>query len=125
MSGSFVLRSGVGTQMLMVSSSRRSAEVGRRAKLAGLPSAATSAVDTSGMYEWPALIASIFRVSRSMPMAWKPAARELDRERQSDVAEADDADARLPRVDTFEKRGVCLGHFRKYCRATRETSVRR
>ena len=31
-----------------------------------------------------------------MPVVAKPAARELDRERQADVAEADDADAGGP-----------------------------
>ena len=49
MSGSFVLRSGVGTQMLMVSSSLTMAKSVVASSLPALVSAMTSAVATSGM----------------------------------------------------------------------------
>jgi hypothetical protein len=69
MSGSFVFRSGVGTQMLMVSSSLTMEKSLVASSLPAARRAWTSAVWTSGIYERPSAIASILRVSRSMPVA--------------------------------------------------------
>jgi hypothetical protein len=68
MSGSFVLRSGVGTQMLTVSRSATTSKlvVAERAPLR--VSVATSLPETSGMYDSPRAMASTFRTSRSMPV---------------------------------------------------------
>ena len=55
------------------------------------------------MYERPSVMASTFRASRSMPVAWNPALAELDGERQSDVAEADDAGSGAAGLDFLEK----------------------
>ena len=68
MSGSFVLRSGVGTQMFIVSRSRITEKSVVASKPPACAQRATSAVGTSGMYEWPALTSSTLRWSRSMPM---------------------------------------------------------
>ena len=73
MSGSFVLRSGVGTQMLIVSSSVTTAKSVVASSLPASVSVLTSAVVTSGMYERPSLMVLIFRTSRSIPVAWNPA----------------------------------------------------
>ena len=94
MSGSLVLRSGVGTQMLTVSSVATTEKSVVALELALLrPASATSCVGTSGMYDSPRVMASTFRWSRSMPTAVRPPSAELDGQRQSDVAEADDSDA--------------------------------
>ena len=45
-----------------------------------------------------------------MPVTRKPGARELDRERQADVAEADHAAARLPAPDLVDH--SCIAHLR-------------
>ena len=93
MSGSLVLRSGVGTQMLIVSSSATTPKsVVARSVPAGDAGARRPRSGRPGCTTCPALIASIFRASRSMPVVVEAGAREFDRERQADVAEADDAD---------------------------------
>ena len=73
MSGSFVLRNGVGTQMLIVSSSFTIEKSVVASSLPAFRKATTSAVATSGMYERPCSMASIFRASRSMPVVSNPA----------------------------------------------------
>jgi hypothetical protein len=54
------------------------------------------------MYDSPREMAAIFRSSTSMPGAGQAVSREFDRQRESDVAEADDADARLAVLNAFE-----------------------
>ena len=89
MSGSFVLRSGVGTQMFTVSNwlTTEKSVVARRRP--ALRSAATLAPGTSGMYERPASIALVLRESEIDADRVEPALGELHRKRKTDVAEAD------------------------------------
>src|SRR5579862_1096510 len=72
MSGSLVLRSGVGTQMLIVSRSATTSNLVVADRRPALTSAATSAEGTSGMYDSPREMAAIFRASRSMPVTLNP-----------------------------------------------------
>ena len=102
MSGSFVLRSGVGTQMLTVSSPATTLKSVVAVSRPSLSSARTSADGTSGMYDSPHAMAAIFRLSRSIPVHVRPLRAKFDRQRKSDVAETDDADACPPVLNSFE-----------------------
>ena len=73
MSGSFVLRSGVGTQMLMVSRSFTTAKSVVASSVPQSLRVLTSADGTSGMYDRRSSMACTFRTSTSMPVVWNPA----------------------------------------------------
>src|SRR4051794_35332535 len=102
MSGSLVLRSGVGTQMLIVSSSRTMAKSVVASSRPFDRSAWTSAVATSGIGS---------AVVDRLHLAWievdprRVEARlaQFDGQRQADVAEADDAGTRTTRANLFPK----------------------
>jgi hypothetical protein len=68
-----VFRSGVGTQMLIVSSSAMTENSLVARKRPASTCSRISASFVSTMYERPAAIASTFRSSRSMPVTRKPA----------------------------------------------------
>ena len=103
MSGSFVLRSGVGTQMLMVSSSFTTAKSVVASSLPLSRSALTSAVETSGMYERPSSIACDLADVEVDAGRVEPRLGELDGERQSDVAQANDSGSGPAGLDFLEK----------------------
>jgi hypothetical protein len=69
MSGSFVLRSGVGTQMLIVSSAATTEKSVVASRRPASRNACRVAVGTSGMYERPSVSVSTFRASRLTPVA--------------------------------------------------------
>ena len=73
MSGSFVLRSGVGTQMFTVSAFARTEKSVVAERRPAARSAWMSAVATSAMYDVPSFKARVFRSSRSIPTAVNPA----------------------------------------------------
>ena len=92
-SGSLVLRSGVGTQMLTVSSLAITAVsvVARADRAVG--TRRHPPIGTSRMYDSPLLMAAdLSRVEVDADRV-EAGAGEFDRERQADVAEADDANA--------------------------------
>ena len=103
MSGSFVFRSGVGTQMLMVSS----AATAPKSVVARSRPAGDELRDLGGRHVGDVRRARVDRVD--LPRVEVDAdgveagARELDGERQTDVAEADDADAGAVRVNPIEQ----------------------
>jgi hypothetical protein len=69
-SGSFVLRNGVGTQMLTVSSSWSTSKSVLADSRPAACSSATVLVGTSSMYDAPLLIVRTFAASRSSPIVW-------------------------------------------------------
>ena len=73
MSGSLVLRSGVGTQMLMVSSSRDYGEIGGRVEAAGSHKLGDFAAGDVLHMRLAAIQAVDSDCCRSMPVTWKPA----------------------------------------------------
>ena len=106
MSGSFVLRSGVGTQMLIVSSSATHEKSVVARSWPSATSRATSSVATSGMYE-RALADRLDLAPVEVDAGRVEAgAGKLHRERQADVAEPDDADARGARRQLPAERAV-------------------
>ena len=108
MSGSFVLRSGVGTQMLIVSSSRTTAKSVVASSLPASRSALTSAVGDVGNVRAAFLDRLDLAGIEVDPGGVETRLPELDRERQTDVAEADDAGPGPAGLDLFEKRrGKC------------------
>src|ERR1700752_1859413 len=72
-SGSPVLRSGVGTQMLTASIYLRTEKSVVAVRCPDLTSLSTVSVCTSGIYDVPLLIESILRISVSIPVTWNPA----------------------------------------------------
>src|SRR4029453_4020185 len=93
-SGSLVLRSGVGTQMSIASTSP-SACMSGRAELAGVPGFAQIRIGDVGNVALAGIDLRGFVRVHVEAGDGIPGPGELDRERQADVAEADDADARL------------------------------
>src|SRR5436853_2018300 len=73
MSGSLVLRSGVGTQMFTVSSSSTAEKSLVARNLPASTRGFSVALDTSPTYESPALIRAVLLSLRSMPVTVKPA----------------------------------------------------
>jgi hypothetical protein len=73
MSGSFVFLSGVGTQMLIVSTSASAAKSAVARSMPFATSCATRSVGTSSMYDAPRLIESTFASFTSMLVTLKPA----------------------------------------------------
>ena len=106
MSGSFVLRSGVGTQMLTVSSSFSTAKSVVADNRSGARSAATSSLDTSGMCDCPLLITCTLRASTSMPVVTKPARASSTASGNPTYPEPNDAHPRLP-VSIFSSSRSC------------------
>ena len=91
MSGSLVLRSGVGTQMLIVSSSADDREVGRRVEPAGGAELLARRLRHVGDVRAPGDDrVDLARVEVDAGRV-EPVAGEFDGQRQPDVAEADDA----------------------------------
>ena len=72
-SGSRVFRSGVGTQMLMVSTSASAEKSVVAARTPASTAAFTSAAATSAMYDSPRRIAPVRSASMSKPTAGTPA----------------------------------------------------
>ncbi len=109
MSGSLVLRSGVGTQMLMVSSSRDRREIGGGAQLArfhqGLEDARWGC---PGCRTRRALTASTLAACRSMPVTVETRLGELHRQRQADIAQA----RRLPSLRLAARNLLCKAAVR-------------
>ena len=102
MSGSFVLRSGVGTQMLIVSSVLTTEKSVVASNFPARVSVSTSCVETSGMYDWPfdRPDLSIVEVdSRDLEANF----RKFDSEWKPDVSEPDDADVRLSSLDFLQQ----------------------
>ena len=91
MSGSFVFRRGVGTQMLMVSSSFTTAKSVVASSLPLSRRVLTSAVETSGMYERPSSIACDFADVEVDAGRVEPGLGELDGQWQSDIAQSNHA----------------------------------
>ena len=113
MSGSLVLRSGVGTQMLMVSRSRTTEKSVVARKRWCLPSLATSAEGTSCTYDSPRLRPSTLDCLHVDAGDVESGLGELDRQRQADIAQPDDADAGGFRFDfPFERFECCDSLFR-------------
>ena len=73
MSGSLVLRSGVGTQMLMVSSSATTAKSVVASSVPAWRGACDVGAGHIGNVGPPSVMALTFRSSRSIPVVWKPA----------------------------------------------------
>ena len=101
MSGSFVFLSGVGTQILIVSSSRTIDEVGRRVQEAGVAQARdvlrtdVRNVRTAGVDRFDLALVEV------NTGGVEAAARKLDRKGQSDISETDDTRAGTSGGDLF------------------------
>ena len=106
MSGSFVLRSGVGTQMLTVSSVADDGEVGRGAE-AARAHRSCGHLAPRARRECRTRRASIALDLPGVEIdadRLEAASRKLDGQRQADIAEPDDADAGGPRAKLLFER---------------------
>ena len=110
MSGSLVLRSGVGTQMLMVSRSLTTAKSVVASSRPACFSAVTSAVETSGMYDRPASISVDLPLVEVDAGRVEAGARQLHGERQADITEADDTGSGTARLNLLQQGGCELRH---------------
>ena len=103
MSGSFVFRSGVGTQMMMASAV---AACSNDVEPESRPAATSGAEGLGGDVDQVGLAAvqQVDALQIQIDAAYREAGLgELDREAQTDVTETDDADARGARLELFEQ----------------------
>jgi hypothetical protein len=96
MSGSLVLRSGVGTQMFAVSSWVMTAEIRGGAELAGTDQGFENILGDVGDVRFPGVDPGYFRFAQVDTRDIESGPGELHRQRQPDVAEPDHSHLRFP-----------------------------
>ena len=110
MSGSLVLRSGVGTQMLIVSSSSTAEKSVVARSFPDSTSGASVELGISPIYDSPAFTMAVFCVADIDAGYREPGLGELHRQRQAHISQADDSHARPARSDlVLEQRGSRFG----------------
>ena len=131
-SGSRLAFSGVGTQIRIASASCSSTSRVVKRQRSSAP--ASRASGTSSMWERPSRSAATLCASTSIPMTSLARVGELHRQRQADVAEADDPDAHAvlrrrgtsePRMRRRSSRWVKRWYSRSGTRSTRRAAARK